>query len=73
MRKSMENLSPPKVVAISDTPHDSLQAAVNQFLLWEMRSRDCINPSLLKPVTILLEDWKPRTLVIRQCIKTPRC
>ncbi len=42
MRKSMENLSPPKVVAISDTPHDSLQAAVNQFLLWEMRSRDCI-------------------------------
>jgi len=42
MRTSMENLSHPKVVAISDTPHDSLQAAVNQFLLWEMRSRDCI-------------------------------
>ncbi len=42
MRKAKENLQSRNVISLPGTGQDSLESAINQFLLWEMRSRDCI-------------------------------
>jgi len=43
MRKATkENLQSRNVVSLPNAGQDSLESAINQFLLWEMRSRDCI-------------------------------
>lgn len=42
MHKPKENSRSSNVISIPGAGHDSLEDALNQFLMWEMRSRDCI-------------------------------